>query len=43
VPPAEPPFAVVQGVVLVPLVAVIIVVPPRYRPISAPEPVSETG
>jgi len=43
VPPAEPPFAVVQGVVLVLFVAVIIVVLRRYRPISAPEPVRKLG
>jgi len=39
VPPTEPPFAVVQGIVLVLFVAVIIVVFRRYRPISTPKPV----
>jgi hypothetical protein len=43
VPPAEPPFAVVQGVVLVLFVVVIIAVLRRYRPLSAPETARKLG
>ena len=39
VPPAEPPFAIAQGIVLVFFVLVIIAVIRRYRPVSAPESV----
>ena len=39
VPPAGPPFAIAQGIVLVFFVVVIIAVIRRYRPVSAPEPV----
>lgn len=35
VPPAEPPFAIVQGIVLVSFVVVIIGAIRRYRPASA--------
>src|SRR5262249_61633702 len=39
VPPAEPPFAIAQGIVLVFFVVVIIAVIRRYRPVPAPEPI----
>ena len=39
VPPAELPFAIVQGIVLMFFVVVIVGVMRRYRPISTPEPV----
>ena len=40
-PPAEPPFAIAQGIVLVFFVVMIIAVIRRYRPASAPETSSE--